>query len=100
MGPSGRPDFAAAVRARNPRHACLLLAAALGGVLGHVAAAGSLITTPAFDPLVLKMITPPTQAKVVGIAESTAIDNMERCIEQLLITLLGCETFSELFVVE
>ncbi|KAJ1176180.1 hypothetical protein NDU88_001463 [Pleurodeles waltl] len=38
--------------------------------------------------------------RVVGIAESTAIDNMKKYIEQLLITLLGSETFSDIFVGE
>ncbi|KAJ1104091.1 hypothetical protein NDU88_001506 [Pleurodeles waltl] len=36
--------------------------------------------------------------RIVGIAESTAIDNMEGFIEQLLVQLLGL--FSDLFVVE
>ncbi|KAJ1119718.1 hypothetical protein NDU88_007903 [Pleurodeles waltl] len=38
--------------------------------------------------------------RVVGIAESRAIDNMEHFIEKLLTTLLGRETFFDLFVVE
>ncbi|KAJ1130048.1 hypothetical protein NDU88_008404 [Pleurodeles waltl] len=38
--------------------------------------------------------------RIVGIAESTAIDNMEGFIEQLLVQLLGRATFSDLFVVE
>ncbi|KAJ1204435.1 hypothetical protein NDU88_008213 [Pleurodeles waltl] len=38
--------------------------------------------------------------RVAGIAESMAIDNMERHIEQLPITLLGHKTFSDIFVVD
>ncbi|KAJ1124670.1 hypothetical protein NDU88_003119 [Pleurodeles waltl] len=37
---------------------------------------------------------------IVGIAESTAIDNMEGYIERLLVQVLGQDTFSSLFVVE
>ncbi|KAJ1162198.1 hypothetical protein NDU88_002671 [Pleurodeles waltl] len=37
---------------------------------------------------------------IVGIAESTVIDNMEGLIEQLLVQLLGRATFSDLFIVE
>ncbi|KAJ1160416.1 hypothetical protein NDU88_000918 [Pleurodeles waltl] len=38
--------------------------------------------------------------RIVGIIETTTIDNMEGFIEQLLVQLLGCATFSDLFVVE
>ncbi|KAJ1123380.1 hypothetical protein NDU88_001850 [Pleurodeles waltl] len=38
--------------------------------------------------------------RIVGVAESTAIDNMEGFIERLLVQLLGRTTFSDLFVVE
>ncbi|KAJ1112780.1 hypothetical protein NDU88_001041 [Pleurodeles waltl] len=38
--------------------------------------------------------------RIVGIAESTAINNMESYIENLLVQLLGRNTFSELFVIE
>ncbi|KAJ1082984.1 hypothetical protein NDU88_003145 [Pleurodeles waltl] len=38
--------------------------------------------------------------RIVGVAESTAIDNMEGFIERLLVQLLGRITFSDLFVVE
>ncbi|KAJ1150255.1 hypothetical protein NDU88_003050 [Pleurodeles waltl] len=37
---------------------------------------------------------------IVGIAESTRVENMERYMEQLLIDLLGRKTFSELFLIE
>ncbi|KAJ1119054.1 hypothetical protein NDU88_007240 [Pleurodeles waltl] len=38
--------------------------------------------------------------RIVGIAESTAIDNMESFVERLLIQLLRRTTFSDLLVVE
>ncbi|KAJ1172178.1 hypothetical protein NDU88_004028 [Pleurodeles waltl] len=38
--------------------------------------------------------------RTLGIAESTAIDNMEGYIERLLVQLLGWDTFSSLFMVE
>ncbi|KAJ1112884.1 hypothetical protein NDU88_001145 [Pleurodeles waltl] len=38
--------------------------------------------------------------RIVGVAEYTAIDNMEGFIEQLLVQLLGCATFSDLLVME
>ncbi|KAJ1203806.1 hypothetical protein NDU88_007587 [Pleurodeles waltl] len=37
--------------------------------------------------------------RIVGVAESTAIDNMEGFIKHLLVQLLGRTTFSDLFVV-
>ncbi|KAJ1170677.1 hypothetical protein NDU88_002550 [Pleurodeles waltl] len=41
-----------------------------------------------------------TNIREVGIAETTAIGNMERYIEQLLVTLLACETVKKMFVIE
>ncbi|KAJ1192040.1 hypothetical protein NDU88_001352 [Pleurodeles waltl] len=38
--------------------------------------------------------------RIVGVAESTEIDNMENFIERLLVQLLGRTAFSDLFVVE
>ncbi|KAJ1115652.1 hypothetical protein NDU88_003874 [Pleurodeles waltl] len=38
--------------------------------------------------------------RIVGVTESTAIDNMEGFIERLLVQLLGQATFSDLFAVE
>ncbi|KAJ1208388.1 hypothetical protein NDU88_003774 [Pleurodeles waltl] len=38
--------------------------------------------------------------RIVGVAESTAIDNMEGFVERLLVQLLGRATFSDLLVVE
>ncbi|KAJ1097040.1 hypothetical protein NDU88_002169 [Pleurodeles waltl] len=38
--------------------------------------------------------------RIVGVTESTVIDNMEGFIEGLLVQLLGCTTFSDLFIVE
>ncbi|KAJ1186183.1 hypothetical protein NDU88_002966 [Pleurodeles waltl] len=38
--------------------------------------------------------------RIVGIAEPTRIDNMDRYVEQLLSDLRGRETFSDKFVVE
>ncbi|KAJ1201946.1 hypothetical protein NDU88_005750 [Pleurodeles waltl] len=38
--------------------------------------------------------------RIVGVAESTAIDNIEGFIERLLVQLLGHAAFSDLFVVE
>ncbi|KAJ1125509.1 hypothetical protein NDU88_003938 [Pleurodeles waltl] len=37
---------------------------------------------------------------IVGVAESTNVGNIESFVEGLLIELLGCNTFSDLFVVE
>ncbi|KAJ1088147.1 hypothetical protein NDU88_001306 [Pleurodeles waltl] len=37
---------------------------------------------------------------IVGIAESTEINNMEQYVEQMLSDLLGLKTFSDIFVVE
>ncbi|KAJ1112174.1 hypothetical protein NDU88_000442 [Pleurodeles waltl] len=37
--------------------------------------------------------------RIVGIAESTAIDNMEGYVERLEVQLLGRDTFSSLFYV-
>ncbi|KAJ1202887.1 hypothetical protein NDU88_006682 [Pleurodeles waltl] len=48
----------------------------------------------------LETRSPRNNIGVVGIAESTAIDNMERYIEELFVTLLGCKTFSGIFVVQ
>ncbi|KAJ1175711.1 hypothetical protein NDU88_000998 [Pleurodeles waltl] len=36
--------------------------------------------------------------RVVSIAEPTFIDNMEKYIEQLFATMLGCETFSNMLL--
>ncbi|KAJ1132707.1 hypothetical protein NDU88_011010 [Pleurodeles waltl] len=38
--------------------------------------------------------------RIVGVTESTNIDNMERFVEQLLTDVLGRETFSTMFEVE
>ncbi|KAJ1148735.1 hypothetical protein NDU88_001561 [Pleurodeles waltl] len=38
--------------------------------------------------------------RIVGVAENTNINNMERFVEQLLIDLLERKTFSDMFVVE
>lgn len=37
---------------------------------------------------------------ILGVSESTNVGNMEQYVEQLLVTLLGWNTFSEIFVIE
>ncbi|KAJ1113071.1 hypothetical protein NDU88_001330 [Pleurodeles waltl] len=37
---------------------------------------------------------------IVGLAESTNLGNMEKYVSQLFIDLMGCETFSDIFMVE
>ncbi|KAJ1154576.1 hypothetical protein NDU88_007322 [Pleurodeles waltl] len=48
----------------------------------------------------LKVLSRRSNIRVVGIAESTAIDNMEHYIEQLLVMLLERGSFSDIFVVK
>ncbi|KAJ1198523.1 hypothetical protein NDU88_002363 [Pleurodeles waltl] len=38
--------------------------------------------------------------RIMGIAESTSIDNMEKFVKQLLTQLLDCQVFSEMFIVK
>ncbi|KAJ1098272.1 hypothetical protein NDU88_003388 [Pleurodeles waltl] len=48
----------------------------------------------------LEALSRRNNVRIVGIAESTQIDNMERYMKHLLSSLLGHETFTNMYVVE